>query len=540
MPMMKLRGLGQFGILSDVDPYDLPLQAFSAGVNIRFTGEHVDRAPIFRSAAVLATQSPRMVTSRFTISGEEVFVGYLNGTVAYVTPTTEANKSVAGYVPSDAEIVYTNTTLARVLYVNRTDRVPWAYTPAGSQFVTLANWDTTWRCKVLRSYNNALVALNMTKNGVDYPTMVNTSNFPTDGTVPTSWDYSTPGTDCYQNIISEMRGEVVDALGLSDSLFVYSQFQTFEMRATGDSELYKIEPRFLDRGALNTNCVIELDGFHFVFGLSDIYKHDGITPKSLIDEKVSKIIFGNLNRSKANLSFVNFDPNLKEVRFNYVSLDPLCAFPASVADGCNRCAAFNLVNGTWGFYDLPYIFAATVASFPKSRTWDQLSGVPWDTLGGSWNSMADPVRRGVLAVGPTVSAYSLTAKVYGHDAHSGGMYSFDVDTHATAPVYLERKGIDLDEVPPYFLRGNKLVRSIYPQARLAVDAVPLEFSFGFASGTNEELVWTAYQTFDGTADTYKLDFGESGRFLAMRMRHNDFRDFTLVGFDLDTTKLSER
>lgn len=537
---MKLRGFGQFGIISDIDPYDLPLQAFSRGVNVRFVGEHVERGPIMRTCALLANASPRALATRITSSGEDVFVGYLNGRVYRLTPSSETDQSVSGFVASDAEVPFTNATLARVLYVNRADRIPWAYTPSANQFVSLANWNSTWRCKILRSYNSALIALNLTKNGVDYPTMVNTSNFPTDGTVPTSWDPSSPGTDCYQNIISEMRGEIVDGLGLNDSFFIYSQYQTFEMRATGDTSLYAIVPRFLDRGCLNTNCVIEVDSVHYVFGLTDIYKHDGITPKSLIDEKVRKFIFSGLNRSKANLSFVSYDPNLKEVRFNYVSLDPLCAFPAIDADGCNRCAAYNLVNGTWTFYDLPYAYAAALASFPKSKTWDDLVGSTWDTLGGSWNDIADPIRRGMMLVGPTVAKYSLVSKAYGHDLYNGGLYSFDVDVHATAPAFIERDGIDLDEVEPYYLRGNKVIRNIVPQARLGVDAAPIEFSFGAASGYDEEPAYMDYQAYDGTPATYKLDFGQSGRYLSMRIRHNDFRDFVLTGLDLDVKKTSDR
>lgn len=538
MPILKLRGLGQFGIISDIDPYDLPPTAFSSGVNVRFSGEHIERGPIVRSCRVLATSAPRAIFTRVTPTSEDVFVMYLNGTVALVTPSSEADKSISGYSPSDAEEPITYTTLARVQYVNRSDRVPWVYTPTGTQFAALANWDNTWTCKVLRSYNAALIAMNLTKGGTDYPTTINTSSFPTDGAVPTSWDYTTPTTNAYQNILSEMHGPIKDGLQLNDSFFIYGAFDVFEMRATGDTAIYTIEPRFRDRGILNTNGVVEVDSVHYVFGQTDIYKHDGVTPKSIIDEKVRKFIFNNLVRAKANQAFVDYDPNLKEVRFNYASLDPLCAFPSAAADGCNRCAVYNLVNGTWTFYDLPYVFGSTLASFPQSQTWDQLAG-SWDTQGGSWNSLIDPTRRGVLMIGPTVAAYSLTGKVYAHDLYTGGVFNFDVDTVATTPVFLEKVGIDMDEVPPYYLTGYKLVRNIVPQARIGSDAQPLEFSFGAGGGFNEEPDWQDYQTYDGSALT-KLDFNDGGRFVSFRMRHNDYRGFTLTGLDLDVKKISDR
>lgn len=538
MPILKLRGLGQFGIISDIDPYDLPPMAFSSGVNVRFSGEHVERGPIIRSCRALAASSPRTVFTRVTATGEDVFVGYLNGSVALITPSNETDQSISGYSPSSTEEVFTSTTLARVEYVNRSDRVPWAYTPTGTQFVPLANWNSGWTCKALRTYNAALIAMNLTKSGIDYPTTINTSSFPTDGSVPATWDHETPGSNAYQNILSEMRGPIMDGLQLNDSFFIYGQFDVFEMRATGDEAIYVVEPRFRDRGVLNTNCVVEVDSVHYVLGQTDIYKHDGITPKSIIDEKVRNFIFNNLVRGKSHLTFVDYDPNLKEVRFNYVSLDPLCAFPTSAADGCNRCAAFNLVNGTWTFYDLPYVFGSTLASFPQSQTWDQLSG-SWDTQGGSWNSLIDPTRRGVLMVGPTVASRGLVAKVYAHDLYTGGVFGFDVDVNATTPVYLERTGIDMDDVPPYYLTGYKLVRKIVPQARLGADAEPFEVAFGAGGGFNEEPEWQDYQTYDGV-DYTKVDFNDGGRFVSFRMRHADYRGFVLTGLDLDVVKLSDR
>lgn len=542
MPNMKLRGFGQYGVVTDIDAFDLPLQAFSRGVNIRFVGAHVERAPIFRTCKTLAADSPRTIFSRSSPTGtDDVFVGYLDGSVSAITPSTETDKSIASYTPADADVAFTNTTLARVLYINREDRAPWAYLPEATQFTALTNWDSSWRCKILRSYNASLIALNMTKGGIEYPTMVNTSDFPTDGIEPSSWDYTVPGTNCYQNIISELRSEIVDGLPLNNSFFIYGLYQVFEMQATGDSELYKVEPRFLDRGCLATNCVAEVDGLHYVFGLTDIYKHDGLTPQSLIDDKVRRFIFSGLNRSKAQFAFVRYDPNLKEVLFCYPSLDPYCAFPDTASGaGCNRAAVYSLTNGTWTFYDLPYVLASTLASFPQSLTWDQLSGTAWDQFGGSWNDLADTVRRGTLTVGVANSALALSAKAYGHDLYEGGVFSYDVDAAATPPAYLEREGVDLDEVPPYFLGGNKLVRSIVPQARLSVDAEPLEFSFGTASGSNDLFTYDDYQSFDGTADTYKLDFNQAGRYLAFRMRHEGFRSFTFLGFDLDVKKLSDR
>ena len=49
MTIEKLRGVGKTGIIADLDPYDLPLDAFSAGVNISFRNAKVASGPVFRS-----------------------------------------------------------------------------------------------------------------------------------------------------------------------------------------------------------------------------------------------------------------------------------------------------------------------------------------------------------------------------------------------------------------------------------------------------------------------------------------------------------
>jgi hypothetical protein len=113
-----------------------------------------------------------------------------------------------------------------------------------------------------------------------------------------------------------------------------------------------------------------------------------------------------------------------------------------------------------------------------------------------------------------------------------------VDTVATAPVYMERDGIDLDEVSEG-LRSYWHVISIYPQGRLDSDSVPLEFSFGSADYFGQSPpFYSDYQTYDPRTE-YKLDYDTGGRYLAMRMRYNDYKSFSLSGLDLDAVVLTD-
>jgi hypothetical protein len=49
MPKIPIRNLGQYGVVPDINPYNLPLNAFSAALNVRFDEGKVRRSPIFRN-----------------------------------------------------------------------------------------------------------------------------------------------------------------------------------------------------------------------------------------------------------------------------------------------------------------------------------------------------------------------------------------------------------------------------------------------------------------------------------------------------------
>jgi hypothetical protein len=72
---------------------------------------------------------------------------------------------------------------------------------------------------------------------------------------------------------------------------------------------------------------------------------------------------------------------------------------------------------------------------------------------------------------------SVTRSMRTFEDHHRGSTSFDLDTTANAGAYIERQGIDLDEVQAE-LRGYKLISSIYPQGRLGADAQALVFTVG--------------------------------------------------------------
>jgi len=539
VPIEHIRNLAKYGILTDPDPYDLAPEAWSGGVNVRFRNGKVTGGPVFRSALVLGNTDPRFTCSANPSTGLDLlFVGYKDGTVSRVQNGAEVDYSVSGFTPSAAEATWTSTTLANVTYINRSDRAPWYLRASDAQFQNLGvfsgglsgAWDSTWSCQILRACGGALVALNVTEGATNSPTMVKTSSIPLAGMIPASWDITTSSTLATENILAEMQGPITDACKLGTSLCIYGNAEAWAMTPNGALSIYNYDKLPFKKGSINANCSVEIDGKNFVFGPDDIWMHDGTSEKSLCDEKVREFIYGSINLSKSSRCFVNHNPRLKEITFAYVSGDRLVSF-LNNPDGCNRQAVYNYSDGTWTFDDLPMCFSACMATLSNQLTYATVTAT-YATIGGSYLDQEDGYKRVPVYVGSSNSTYSLSTSLYAFDLYGqGSMVSFGVDTHATMPRYLERDGIDLDEIN-VDLRGYKTISSIYPQARLGSGASNLMINAGASDGFNQPATFVGWQPYNGN-DLYKLDFNVAGRYLSLQIKFSDYKELSVSGFDLD-------
>lgn len=541
MSTVPYRGIAKGGVITDMSPYTLPLGSWSWGQNVRFRNQDITRAPVFRTAQTsLAYSSPRFLSAINPASGfDSLLIGYLNGRVTSLASGTETDVSVSGYTNSNAEGVYTSCQLGDVEYVNRPDRAPWSLLPTGSIFTTLPNWapvSSPWTCNILRASNNALVALGVTKNGTSFPTTVITSEFALAGAVPTTWDYTVGTNNATENVLGEMQGPITDACPLGNLLMIYGQNETWVMFLSGDANIWDNEPVFGDVGAISANCVVEVDKKHYVFGLNDIWAHDGNSKESICDERTREFIFNGLSVTNVNRCSVAYNKNLKEIYFRYVSSDQYCSF-LGTGSGCNRQATFHIPTNTWSFDDLPFVYGAVMANLNNSRTY-ATDTFTYLTAPGTYASLNNTLAKVMTMVGDVSSTYGLVESVYAFDLQGpGAVTAFPVSTAATMGWTLIRNGIDLDELKADLV-GYKVINSIIPQGTLEPGASPIQFSFGSSDYFNEAVAMSPVQTYDG-AGLYKLDYNAAGRYLSMTIYHPDYHYISLSGFDLDLGLLGE-
>jgi hypothetical protein len=544
MPIVPLRELGKLGVITDVDPFDLPIHAFSFAKNVRFEDGKVERGSVFRRMGaldvvpsyLLSWSNQNNVAVNLVVASDGRVRHYdSDGVTSDLSPA-----SWPGAVAPSSPV--TSCVLQNMVYINRPDHVPWALSKdyvTGTKFAEIptatsgtAQWHTDWRCRSLRAMNGSLIAFNVTKGSISYPNMVKWSNFPNETNItPPDWDYFSTTSNAGENTLAELRGSIMDALLLRNRMYIYGDQETWLMEFLGGDNMFSFQ-RAYDRDVIGTNCVAEVNGIHYVFGNDDLWMHDGTQDKPLATGRVRKFIYGSIRKSKAYLCFVTHNKRTNEVIFCYSSDDPYCKFPASGGEGCNRAVHYNYVSDTFYFSDLPYVTGA--AHLKPTAT-----GAGYDTFTGSYESVggsfaAQEVETKLNLTMASVASTSLQAALRTFEPYNESSSTFDLDSPANASAFLLREGVDADELQAE-LRGYKLISSIYPQGRLDSDAQAIIFTFGTADYVTDAPEYGVSQTWDRTY--YKLDFNQAGRFLAYRVEQTDFKTFSFSGFDFDITLL---
>lgn len=532
MPTFPVRRLGSAGIVPDVNPEDLEnVSVFTGGVNVRFKNGRVSRAPVYRTVSSLTHEPGHLLAVPPSSSGYEevISVAYDFASMLRLNGATLEDVTPEDQVGVDGSETITSGFLGGVTYLNRETHHPLCKRPSDSTFVNLPNWPTNDRAKVIRPYKDQLIALGITKVGTYYPTMVRWSDFATFGAVPVSWDPGDPTKSAGENIINEMTHNIVDGMGLRDSFVLYCTSSVWLMDYVGGNDIYQFRKVFDEYGVINQNCIAQVGGLHYVFDRNDIYVHDGVSPKSICDDRTKRFIFDALNFAKAHLCFVEHDAKLTEVRFSYPADDRYTGFP-NATTGCNRQAVYNYSNDTWTFYDAPNIVSCTKAALISGATWHDDMASPWEEYGGLWMTTEGDEDRHMLVASRTDTSQGLTApRIYGHDLISGGRMALPVNPETLKPALLERTGIDLDAYGKNLSQYINVQQS-WPQIRMD-NPSDCHWQFGASDFVSAAPSWSSNFTFDPTIES-KIDINEAGRYLGYRFYCGGQGDFDLSSFDL--------
>lgn len=534
MPIVPIRGVGQFGLLPDPNPFDSPISVPTHGRNVRFKNGNIKSYPVFKElqAAPRYAAAPVLVFPRIARDGTRYpNVMLSNGQMAQITNGVLENVStgVLGSITGQATV----DALGESYFVNNQGYVPVFRNPTDTAYTNLPGWDGADRCVSMRAYKDFLIALNVTKGSTRYPNMVKTSNNVQAGTAPL-WDTATPGTNATENVLNDNLGELIDGCTLGNSFIIYGVQHVFRMDFIGGAFLFNYDRIFSEGGIMALNCAVEKDMRHFVFGRNDIYVHDGVSKQSLIDRRVRKYIFNRLDYSNRSRCFVHLDEANNEILFCYPTQEGAALASGSVV-GCNEAAVYNVTDNTWTFIDLPGVTSMCPAAIPLIKTWDTLGD--WDDLSGAnWTSFAgNPTEVTLCAVATNIPSVNTLMFL---DDRVGGQLPNAITTDFDFPGYVQWDMKDFDEYQ-INLTAHKLLRSVQPQVISGEAEDSILIQCGASLHPQTDMILEPPRVFFPWTSS-KHDTLVHGRYLSIRISIPSGVWVEISGLDLDLMSISRR
>ena len=507
MAISQIKNLGQFGCIKDQPAQDLPPNAWSHVMNARFRDGCVERIAGDQQIFTTPTTTPlwlqayNQMDKRFWVhAGTNKVFADDGSTRADITP------AVAPTGTQDDR--WNGGVLNGVLVANNGKDAPWSWGGSGVM-IPVTNWPVAQRAKVIRPYKNYLVGLDVTKNvgttSDRFRHMVMWSTEAEPGKLPTSYSTTDPAKNSGELDIAEEPSLMVDMLPLGDANIIYKENAMFAMSPSGDSFVFRFQRLPGSVGALSQNCIANTPQGHVVLTHGDVIIHSGQGPRSIIDSRMRRWIFNQIDSEKLKRSFVAVNPAANEV---------LVCFPTLGSIWPNMAAVWNWATDTWGARELQNATCGCIGQvdYASASSWNQ-DNSPWDDDVTAWNQDEySPAQSRLLLAGaaPIISAVGVSSTM------NGTAFS----------TVAERIGMDFDAPDQV-----KTVRGMRPR----IDATPgvqVQIQLGGQMDVEQPIQWSAPITYT-VGQTFQADGFASGRWIGVRYQSIGNQPFRVRSHGID-------
>lgn len=510
MTIVKVEQVGSIGVVKDLSQHELPQNAWTDAKNIRFLDgsayQFYGHDEVYNSPSYVPqfVQACNVSGNRYWIytTAAKTFAVTISAGASVHTDITHATPR-SGVVNQ-----WTGTMLSGIPVLNAGDvsSVPMSWDlNLANKFVNLANWPASTYCKSIRAYRNYLIALNITKSSTSYPYMVKWSHPADPGAVPASWDQTDPAKDAGEYDLAEGGDPIIDGLQLRNTFMIYKESSIWRMDFAGGTYVFNFSKVLGTSGAMNRNCIVELDGYHVVLTGSDVIVHDGQAASSVMDKQTRRYLFQNIDATYSNLCFIFKNPFMNEV---------FICYPSIGSTVCNTAMVWNYKDKTVSFRDIPNLNHAAFGPVDNSLSagWSSDSA-PWDSDLSLWGSpdIIPPTARAIMA--------SSAQKLYLLDSSS----LFD---GVTATSYLERVGLSFGAP-----ENIKLIRAVRPRI-YGNPGQTVKVKVGSSDDPYETPTWGTEMT-HVIGTTVSNDCLVTGRYIAIRIESGTAYQWRLDSYDVD-------
>lgn len=509
MTIVRIPQSGAIGVIRDLSAHELPNQAWSDASNIRFLDGMAHQAYGYGEVYNSPAAAPQHVLP-CNVAGARYWI-YTTAATTFcctITAGSAVHTDLTHATPRTGVVnQWTSTLLSGIPILNVGDaaKVPMSWDlNTANNFVDLANWPASTYCKSLRTYKNMLIALNVTKTTTNYPYMVKWSHPAEPGTVPTSWDHTDATKDAGEFDLAEGFDPIIDGMQLRDSFMIYKESSIWRLDYVGGAFILRSGKVFGSSGAMNRNCIVDIDGFHVVLTGSDVIVHDGVQATSILDKRARRDLFQDIDTDYTNLCFVYKNPFFNEV---------LICYPSIGATSCNKALVYNYKDKTCSYRTMPNVThgAAGAVDNTLSGTWAGDSA-PWSSDLTKWNGPDFVPSTARCIVG------SADSKLFMMDSSS----SFD---GAIPVAYLERRGLSFGAP-----ESMKLIKGIRPRI-VGNTGDTVIVKVGYSDDPYLDPTYTSMTHTIGS--TISNDCLVSGRYISVRFETDGAYQWRLDSLDLD-------
>jgi len=442
--------------------------------------------------------------------------GAINDAVTTITVDSTEDFPSAGTMNIGSEkISYTGVTSTTFTGCTRGAAGTTAASHSDNDNVTISTL-----CKSMRAFRSFLVALNITKDGVNFPRVVKWSTESAAQTLPTSWNETTSTVDAGEFELADTKGDILDGLQLRDSFMIYKEDAVYSMTFVGTPFIFSFRQLSPTIGAIAKNCVAEFDGGHAIFGKGNFYINDGQRIKPILPMKLKDYVFQSIDGAQTNKCFVVADYGRTEILFCFT------------ADGAstnepNKAVVWNYITNTFTIRDIPdlaHIGYGNVGNPTRATTWAGTTDT-WETITGPWTMSYDLQDKVLLFADPG------NTKLYRDNSGNKENTTF-------MNSYIQRSGLSINEQGQPDQTTVKRISAIWPKMSVSSDN-SINVYLGTSMSTEGGITWNAPVTFDPDTQS-KVSVRGTGKFYAVKFESTTDMDWELDGYAIDVKNVGSR
>lgn len=186
-----------------------------------------------------------------------------------------------------------------------------------SDAATVTDWPVGQICKAVVAFRFHLFALNVENGSGTFENLIVWSDAAEPGTLPASWTPSA-SNEAGSAILADTPGRCVTGRPLGQQLMIYKPQSQYAVEYLGQQpdNIFTVRPVQRSTGALSTHCVteIELAGpQHLVVGNDDIVLTNGVSTRSVAENRIKRFLANQVDPEFATNSFVIHDISKREV-----------------------------------------------------------------------------------------------------------------------------------------------------------------------------------------------------------------------------------